>query len=118
LYVSGNIYIDKDVQELHGVFVAQKNGASGGDINTCTTLNGGSVTLIHQYAECSKQLNVYGSMMAEGTLSLARTDGNLVGVPGTPAEPAESFRYGPELWLSSDGATLDTQAYASLPPVL
>jgi hypothetical protein len=118
LYVAGNIYIDKGVQELHGVYVAQKNGATGGDIDTCVTMPGGTLTLSHPYGECKTALNVYGSMMSEGKLILERTEGNLVAVPSAPAVPAESFRYGPELWLSNQGATLQTQAYASLPPVL
>jgi hypothetical protein len=64
-------------------------------------------------------------MMSEGNLILKRTLGNVVAVPafgGQPAvpyTPAESFRYSPELWLSAPaGGYMQTQAYASLPPVL
>lgn len=125
LYVSGNIYINPNVTELHGVYIAQKNGASGGIITTCAS----SVTTTKEtYGTCAKYpLNVIGAMAAEGQLRLDRTLGNLIadpsaaGVPGgsVPAAPAEDFQYTPELWLNTpSGSNTKLKAYTSLPPIL
>jgi hypothetical protein len=120
LYVSGNIFIDPKVTQLHGVYVAQKSSSStGGDIDTCAT----STTAITQpVATCSTQLTVVGAMEAEDQLSLTRTYGNVTAVPasGIPAAPAETFQYSPELWLNvpSGSNQFDIKAYTSLPPVL
>ncbi len=120
LYVSGNIFIDPKVTQLHGVYVAQKSSSStGGDIDTCAT----STTSITQpVATCSTQLTVVGAMEAEDQLALTRTYGNVTAVPasGIPAAPAETFQYSPELWLNvpSGSNKFDIKAYTSLPPVL
>ena len=119
LYVSGNIYVDPNVAELHGVYVAQTGAPGSGNIDTCAAVAGGTVTTSLPYGRCKKDLTVDGSVLAEGKLIFTRTFGNVVPAPGAPAAPAETFRYGPELWLSASGkVTLDTQAYTSLPPVL
>jgi hypothetical protein len=118
LYVSGNIYIDRNVGELHGVYVAQVGASGSGNIDTCVKLSGATVVTSLPYGECKKDLTVVGSVISEGKLQLTRTFGNIVAAPGAPAAPAESFRYSPELWLTSGNASLDTQAYTSLPPVL
>jgi hypothetical protein len=120
LFVKGNIYIDPNVGELHGLYVTQVGAAGSGNINTCAKVNGvGTITTSLPYGECKKDLTVAGSVLSEGKLILTRTFGNLVAVPGAAGAPAESFRYGPELWLAGkSNGSLDTQAYASLPPVL
>jgi len=119
LYVSGNIYIDPNVSELHGLYVAQTGAPGSGDIDTCAAVAGSTITKSLPYGRCKKDLAVDGSVMAQGKLILTRTFGNLVAVPGAPGTPAESFTYGPELWLTGKGnGSLDTQAYTSLPPVL
>jgi hypothetical protein len=118
LYVSGNIYIDPDVAELHGVYVAQTGAPGSGDIDTCAAVAGSTITKSLPYGRCKKDLTVDGSVLAEGKLILTRTFGNVVPAPGAPAAPAETFRYGPELWLVTGNGSLDTQAYTSLPPVL
>jgi hypothetical protein len=127
LYVTGNIYVDPLVKELHGVYVAQTDATgNGGNLNTCATVSGTTVTTVQPYATCKQTaLTVEGAVATGGKLQLTRTLGNLVSVapfggqPAVPNVPAETFRYSPELWLSAAGnATLDTQAYASLPPVL
>ena len=118
LYVSGNIYVDPDVAELHGVYVAQTDAPGSGNIDTCAAVAGGTVTTSLPYGRCKKDLTVDGSMMAQGKLALTRTLGNVVAAPSAPDAPAETFRYGPELWLVTGNGSLDTQAYTSLPPVL
>jgi hypothetical protein len=115
-YVQGNIYIDNDVTELHGVYVAQKQGASGGSIVTCTTT---SAVAVQPFANCNRQLKVVGAMEAQGDIRMNRTYGSLIGTAGVSADPAEVFQYSPELWLAqpADGR-FEYQSYTSLPPVL
>jgi hypothetical protein len=115
LYVKGNIYVDPDVTEIHGVYVAQK-AATGGDINTCSPGTTGSS---QSYGTCNKQLKIVGAMAAQGQMQLMRTYGNLVAATGVTNQPAEVFQYSPELWLAEpvDGG-FQYQSYTSLPPVL
>ncbi|HSX31587.1 MAG TPA: hypothetical protein VLE99_06755 [Candidatus Saccharimonadales bacterium] len=117
LYVSGDIYIDPNVTELHGMYIAQASSTLGlnGNITTCAD---SAVATTEPYATCTKKLLVVGAVAAEGELRLARTHGNLVAVGATPAEPAETFQYSPELWLSSPpSSSSNIKAYTSLPPV-
>ncbi len=117
LYVEGNIYVQPSVTELHGVYTAQKNSTSGGDIVTCALL---PTDVSEPYGACNQPLTVVGSMDAEGHLELTRTYGNLANVPGrAPAAPAETFEYNPELWLNAlNGDSTNVKTYTSLPPVL
>jgi hypothetical protein len=60
----GNIYIDKDVTQLDGTYVAQPNGSVGGSIYTCA--NGASRMPLNQIlTSCRKQLVVNGSFVAQ-----------------------------------------------------
>ncbi|HSX43110.1 MAG TPA: hypothetical protein VLF59_03430 [Candidatus Saccharimonadales bacterium] len=116
IYVSGDIYIDPHVTEMHGVYIAQKNGAGTGMITTCAT---GAAATTLPYATCNTQLKVVGTAAAEGGLRLNRTWGNLVAAPGVANTPAETFQYSPEMWLSAPtAASGKIQSYTSLPPVL
>jgi len=116
-YVKGNIYVDPGVTELHGVYVAQKiSGTTGGYVTTCAT---GFSTAIQSYATCNKKLTFVGAVEAENGMILNRTYGNLAAAPGVTNEPAETFQYSPELWMSAPaGSGFNYQAYTSLPPVL
>lgn len=115
-YVKGDIYIDPDVTEIHGVYIAQKNGASGGAITTCSSA--GSLLPL-PYNTCSKQLKIVGAMAAGSTIRMNRTYGNLIAAGGVSDQPAELFQYTPELWLvePKDGG-FTYQSYTGLPPVL
>jgi hypothetical protein len=116
-YVKGDIYIDPNVTELHGVYMAQKiSGTSGGHMTTCSP---GVVSTPQSYATCNKQLTIVGAAAAENGMRLDRTYGNLAAAPGVTNQPAEVFQYSPELWLAQPiGPPFDYQAYTNLPPVL
>jgi hypothetical protein len=116
-YVKGSIFIDPNVTELHGVYIAQKtSGVVGGYLNTCAP---GATFAAQSYATCNKQLKVVGAVAAENGLRLTRTFGNLATATGASNQPAEIFQYSPEMWLTQ---TLDKgyqyQSYTSLTPVL
>ncbi len=122
LYVQGNIYIKSDsnaalaVTELHGVYVAQKEGGAKGDIKTCAI---GVSSAPLPYATCNQPLRIVGSASAEGELHLNRTYGNLTAAGSVPAAAGETFEYSPELWLNAPSNTnLGIKSYTSLPPVL
>jgi hypothetical protein len=117
IIVQGNIYIDPQVTELHGVYVAQKiSGTNGGYLYTCEP---GAVTTAQPYSTCNTQLKVFGSVAAENGVLLERTYGNLASAPGVSDQPAEIFQYTPELWLSAPPAPdFPYNSYSNLPPVL
>ncbi|HXR49837.1 MAG TPA: hypothetical protein VN778_02320, partial [Verrucomicrobiae bacterium] len=142
--VGGNIYIDRNVTNLDGLYVAQKAGGNGGKIYDCT--NGiGTANVVgvgSMFSDCNNQLVVHGNLVAD-QINLMRTLGSLrdsLKNPGeTPRGPigrtcsdggvykvcaGEVFDFSPELYLgklqltqSNNGATV-YQAYTSLPPIL
>lgn len=122
LLVTGNIYVDNGVTELHGFYNAQpKSGvADSGHFHTCALSMGNPTT---DYADCKQKLTVYGAVSA-AHIDLERTYGNLIAVSGTPAAPAEQFIMTPELWVGGRfGSTTNPsaapyQSATSLPPVL
>jgi hypothetical protein len=125
--VGGNIYIDSNVTELDGTYVAEKdNSGNGGTIFTCTT---GAIPWAPWddttgfYNACSKQLTIYGSFVAQQVRFL-RTHGTTsqatVGEDWTNTTSAEKFVYGPELWLANLKTTPSSRdaSITGLPPVL
>lgn len=123
LVSNGNIYVDRGVTELHGVYYA---GGSGGSGNFYSCTNGSTpinlATSATGYNDCRNRLTVYGAVAAN-KLILSRTWGSLVAAGSALAEPAENFFYSPELWLAPDGSnsgnsTVKYDSYVSLPPVL
>ncbi|MGH7157777.1 MAG: hypothetical protein ACREGD_01735 [Candidatus Saccharimonadales bacterium] len=126
LVVRGNIYIDNDVTQLDGVYVAQANsGGSGGEIHTCA--NGfAQLPFNTLYSTCDTKLTVNGLFTANRIL-LLRTIGTLAqsntSEPSTSGNVAETFNYGPAVWIAqpvrqNQGATPDYDAIISLPPIL
>lgn len=122
LYViGGNVYIDPNVTELHGVYVAQKTLSGTGVIKTCAPFS----IETQDNAVCNIKntpLKFVGAVAADA-INLDRTHGSLIAdpaaTPAIPAEPAEIFQYSPELWLSASPVpSLKYQAFTSLPPVL
>ncbi|MBA2278908.1 hypothetical protein H0V99_00480 [Candidatus Saccharibacteria bacterium] len=67
LIVRGNIYIDNNVTQIDGLYVAQPNGASGGRIYTCFPVNplGNKYTLSELYNNCQTQLSINGALLAD-----------------------------------------------------
>jgi hypothetical protein len=141
LIVKGNIYIDKSVGQLDGMYIAQPNGATGGTINTCA--NGSAAfspgALL---SNCKSQLVVNGSFVAQhvylersfGSVRNAYPGEHLTGATynctdsgNTPYGDcaAEIFNFSPELYLAqpaftqSTGPTTGKYDYVtSLAPVL
>jgi len=129
LIARGNIYISQNVTQLDGLYIAQRNGASGGIIYTCAnpglpatavTTTGGSV-----FSNCKSQLIVNGAFVAYGVQFL-RVNGTLrQSSPGERGDAtghaAEVFNYSPALWMAMPpGSTTinDYDSITSLPPVL
>lgn len=119
LVVKGNIFIDRRVSQLNGIYVAQPRVGSlegGGNIYTCT--NGGSKYAVTDlYSNCQTLLTVNGAFIAK-KVHLQRTSGTAI-----RGETAEQFNYLPEVWLTSwpKNSSADSLKYdsiISLPPVL
>lgn len=120
VYTTGNIIVKNDVTELHGIFVAEGDGAgAGGTFYSCGT----GITTPIEYADvganydiCKNRLVVYGTVVAQ-KLVLSRTIGSYT---DTTNGGAEIFKQTPETWLGKPGA-IDMgnfNNYVSLPPVL
>jgi hypothetical protein len=142
LIVKGNIYIDKSVGQLDGMYIAQPNAAAGsGTINTCA--NGSSAySPASLLSNCKSQLLVNGSFVAQhvyldrsfGSVRNAYPGEHLTGTPynctdsgNTPYGDCagEIFNFSPELYLiqpafePSGGPTSGKYDYVtSLAPVL
>lgn len=147
LIVKGNIYINKSVEQLDGLYVAQPlDGGAKGKIYTCTD-NAGAVPGTNSlYVECNKKLKINGALIAQdikflrtkGTLSErgASPDGSYPketffppNPPNTPFnnedKAAESINMGPEIYLSypifkREGSQSNGKYdyFVSLPPIL
>jgi len=122
LIAKGNIYVGRFVTELHGVYIAQGGGVTNkGIFNTCS--DAFSPITANPYNDCNRKLTIYGAVAAE-RIKLQRTYGSLNASSGAPAEPAESFVYSPELWLSNEpvtgigGSAQPYDAITTLPPTL
>jgi hypothetical protein len=126
LIARGNIYIDNDVSQLDGLYVAQRNGSSGGIIYTCTTSAAPLVpTDPAFFAACdNSRLQVNGSLVAH-QVQLGRTAGTVS--QSTDSETAaggnagEAITYGPIMWIpqpTGTGAAAEYDAITTLPPIL
>ena len=80
LVVKGNIYIDKSVTRLDGVYIAQPRndaGFTGGTIYTCSTGSTGTQQdFTDYYNECQNKLQVNGAFVAQD-VKLLRTGNTL-----------------------------------------
>jgi hypothetical protein len=114
--VGGNIFIDKDVTQLDGLYVAIPSASGiGGNIYTCSI--GGSAVLTSSptfYTDCNKPLIINGAFVAK-SVQFLRTFGSM-SKPGA----AEQFNYSPELWLprTVNSVGSDYNSITGLPPVL
>jgi hypothetical protein len=123
IVAKGNIYIDNDVTQLDGVYIAQRNGSGGGVIYTCA--NGAAAIATNALAgSCSNKLTVNGSFVAY-QVQFLRAAGSLA--QGSAAETsasskaAEVFNYNPAAWMVYPPGQTNTTEYdsiTSLPPIL
>ena len=122
-----SIFIDRNVKEMHGFYVAEPDGSgNGGNVFTCSTAYNAEAS---DYATCNVSLTVYGAIAANQLIP-GRTKGDVANGSTVADVPAEQFIYTPELWLGaltrpttacSDDPTQTScsyQQYSSLPPVL
>ncbi len=110
LVVRGNIYIDKAVTQLDGVYIAQpRNTTTGGTIYTCANSTGG-------YALSSIATNCLGGGYGAGTASVSqltfngavvanklvlnRAIGDIVPTAPAASMASEVFNFTPEVLLS------------------
>ncbi|HEX7963551.1 MAG TPA: hypothetical protein VF466_03070 [Candidatus Saccharimonadales bacterium] len=121
---SGNIYIDKGVSTIGGIFIAQGTGGAG-TIYTCT--NGATPYTVDATGSfntaCHSKLTINGAFIAN-QVQLLRTNGTVKqsNVPvDNAANQAEVFNYSPALWIPQP-PNAPTQgkydAITSLPPIL
>ncbi len=119
LIVKGDIYIDNDVTNLDGVYIAQ-----GGNIYTCT--NGGSLysgAQLYDSDKCRNKLTVNGALLAD-QIRFLRVNGNVkdavANEQSTSGNIAEVINYLPELWLVNpnltDAPANSYDSLTSLPP--
>lgn len=127
----GNIYIDRNIRNLSGVYIAQpKTDGTKGEIITCATA-AGAVDYTQLNASCNQSLTVTGAFIAQ-TVRFLRVNGNAdtaaqneLWSGGAGNNIAEIFKSSAELYLSAPNAlrktTTDKSKYdsiTSLPPVL
>jgi len=126
----GNIYIDRSVTQLDGVYIAQPwADLSHGYVYTCTT-GAAAPTLAAGafYNSCTTPLKVNGSLVTR-SLQLLRTSNSLHDASSAQnrsnTKAAEIFNYGPGFWITqpdlttTNGGEVDNyDAITSLPPVL
>ncbi|HEY9713272.1 MAG TPA: hypothetical protein V6C72_07370, partial [Chroococcales cyanobacterium] len=124
--LGGNIYIDKSVTELDGLYVAEPDSAGqGGEIFTCASGHA-SIPAGQLFSSCNQQLKIYGSFVAK-QVHFQRTMGNngsdyqstTTEVPSN-SHAAEVFVYSPEMWMAQPPSPLNKHydAITSLPPIL
>lgn len=143
IVVRGDIYIDKNVSQMDGIYIAQKKAdGTGGNIYTCTnaTLVPAAPSLIpinQLYDQCRTKLTVSGAFISN-VVHYQRSNGTVgksIGGsapanedPGS-ANIAEVFNFSQEMYLAPTpavfneafGQTGSTGAYdsiISLPPIL
>lgn len=130
LYVKGNIYIESDVTQLDGVYVAQPNGANSGVITTCVVPGTDMPVANNRLADdCKLQLRINGAFIAQQVRFLRTANSlkdaglNEKTVGGSKA--GEVFNYTPDIFMVSPqpapGSQTDQTRYDSftgLPPIL
>ncbi|HSX32938.1 MAG TPA: hypothetical protein VLF91_01230 [Candidatus Saccharimonadales bacterium] len=119
LIVKGNIYVNRGVHQIAGLYVAQPTGAAGGVIYTCDNNPDGTL-----YGNCNSKLTINGAFVA-GEVDFLRTFGTQG--QATSAETAaggqgaEVFNYSPALWMATppgQSTNNNYDAITSLPPIL
>ncbi len=128
LIVSGDIFIDKSISRLDGVYIAQSaSDGSGGTIYTCyDAANSELATAANLLNLCNSKLTVYGSLVAN-QVKFLRANGTMQrssnGEPYTSPTIAEAIIYSPDIWINNplpSTTSSTTGAYdsiSSLPPV-
>lgn len=132
--VRGNIFINKLVTRLDGVFIAQPGIVGNGTINTCVVVSGNSgnalpVIAASVFDNCNSKLTVNGAFIAQ-RVKLLRVNGSLskttLNEPRGGLNTAEEFNFSPEAYLALPDCAIPqnckssakADAITSLPPIL
>ncbi len=122
--VQGDIFIDKDVSRLDGVYIAQPRAdGTGGKIYTCTNGSTPYASASDLYINCNIKLTVNGALIAKDVKFL-RAKGSQRDWSGDGRSgAAEEINYLPELFLAKPTAPDPVSSGASqyittLPPIL
>lgn len=136
IIAKGDIYIDKSVTRLDGLYVAQpRNSSSGGKIYTCADTSSATpqdIALDARYTQCQAQLVINGAFAAKDVkfhrVANSLRDSVSKETPsnfsdGTGTKAAEIFNFSPEIYLYTpifEDVTTGgpAQYYTTLPPVL
>lgn len=128
LVVKGNIYINKNVREISGFYIAQpKEDGSGGNIYTCSDddrpYNSNS-----NFSNCKAQLVINGAFVAKKVhfLRSYKTISDGVAAESSASSNAsELFRFSPEMYLAQPlfrpSSSVESGEYdyiTTLPPIL
>lgn len=125
--VARNIYIAPNVNNVEGVLIAQQNGATGGNVLTCSgagNFSNPSATDLANGA-CRSNLTLRGALVAR-KVYLLRTVGSIrsstANEASTSPNTAERIIFSPTVWLAdpaSDPINKEPyEAYTSMPPIL
>jgi hypothetical protein len=128
LVVNGNIYIDRGVTQLDGIYIAQSTGAANtGIIYTCT--NGSTPYTVSSAGtfnnDCNDNTLVVNGAFVAKQVQFMRTRGTVK--QSSPGEAigntnqAEVFNYNPAVWMVQPPSAPSQGKYdsiTSLPPIL
>jgi hypothetical protein len=138
IIASGSIFIDGDITQLDGVFIAQPTAASPnttGEISTCAKNSGAGRELSnfttpsvvdHLKANCTRKLTVNGAFIAKQVhllRHLASVSQAVNSEPSSSPNISEVFNYSPELFLTQGGGiprsnrNVQIDSLVALPPV-
>jgi hypothetical protein len=129
MIVLGNIYIDRNVTQLAGNYMAVDVGTVGGlgtgNIITCASAANTPVPVTSRFANCNSKLTVSGSLSAK-SIKYLRVSGSVKDASNadtaTTTNAAEIINFGPEGWLPRGTVPRDVgntyQSVTGLPPIL
>ncbi len=103
LYVDGDVFINNNVEQVHGNIVAT------GDIYTCSDDFNSYLSNPEDIEDdCTNQLIIEGSLRAGGNVHFHRINGSVLEGSSYEAHAsgsiAESIRFNPEIYIIDDGA--------------
>lgn len=129
VYVSGNIFISRNVSNIAGMFVAQPDTTRPNTGRIVTCAEGSAAVAVNQlFANCATKLTVRGALIAN-QIDFLRTSGSLRDASAdgernaSSSRGAEVIELAPELLMSAPDAvnearTKKYQYFTTLPPIL
>lgn len=130
VYVKGNIYIESDVTQIDGVYVAQPAGAGSGIITTCVVPGTDTPVAVSNLADnCKDQLRINGAFIAQKVRFLRAAnslkDAGINEKTAAGSKAGEVFNYTPDILIAAPQPTPGSQtdqtkydSFTGLPPIL